>query len=187
MEWLFLLDTIRCEVGLVIVCIAAVSCWDLLLLLNSCGTHWIFSKPYFAYLAMQIKAIFGKVLLRIHIQYTYREVWHKKNSACISMYNVHTYIVHRRLTISIKMLGYWIYMINGNGRKEYCLSTFFTELGCEAALFKWCSLYFTKATKQTTSMTKKLFRNPFQIIIHKSGLISKSHSEKFINAGDFTK
>ena len=119
--------------------------------------------------------------------YVYYKIYQKMSVELWKLYIVHThtyiYCTHRRLTISIKMLGYWIYMINGNGstRKEYCLSTFFTEL-YEAALFKWCSLYFTKATKQTTSMTKKLFRNPFQIIIHKSGLISKSHSEKFIKA-----
>ena len=75
---LFLLDNSLWSWLNCLYCSSSVSCWDLLLL-YSCGTHWIFSKPYFAYLAMQIKAIFGKVLLlHIHIQYTYREVWHKK-------------------------------------------------------------------------------------------------------------
>lgn len=63
--------------------------------------------------------------------------------------------------------------------KVYCLSTSF--FSCEA--YSSDARYFSKATKQTTSLTKKLFRNPFQIIIHKSGLISKSHSrpeKKFI-------
>ena len=59
-----------------------------------------------------------------------------------------------------------------NGRKAYCLSTFFFS----SEAYSSDARYFSKATKQTTSMTKNLFKNPFQIIIHKSGLISNSHS-----------
>ena len=157
MEWLFLLDTIRCEVGLVIVCIAAVSCWDLLLLLNSCGTHWIFSKPYFAYLAMQIKAIFGKVLYIYNIQYTYIEKSGIKNF-CMYKYYVHvqyTY-THRRLTISIKMLGYWIYMINGNGTYVgKCIVCQLFLLSCEAELYSSDARYIFYEGNQANNVNDK--------------------------------